>query len=111
MPKPNAGDLGDYVNFYLGSSYLQTGQTAEAIATLGEFDKTYPDSLLIRDAHVLYANALLAAGRGREAIPVLKKIANRLAQKWNLHWDALMLRQENRRKQQTYCATCTSPCR
>ena len=71
--KPNAGDLGDYVNFYLGSSYLQTGQTAEAIATLGEFDKTYPDSLLIRDAHVLYANALLAAGRGREAIPVLEK--------------------------------------
>src|SRR5205823_9760246 len=71
--KPNAGDLGDYVNFYLGSSYLQTGQNAEAIAALGEFDKTYPDSLLIRDAHVLYANALLAAGRGREAIPVLEK--------------------------------------
>src|SRR2546430_13321099 len=71
--KPNAGDLGDYVNFYLGSSYLQTGQNAEAIAALAEFDKTYPDSLLIRDAHVVYANALLAAGRAREAIPVLEK--------------------------------------
>jgi soluble lytic murein transglycosylase len=71
--KPNAGDLGDYVNFYLGSSYLQTGQTAEAIAVLGEFDKTYPDSLLIRDAHVVYANALLAAGRSGDAIPVLEK--------------------------------------
>jgi soluble lytic murein transglycosylase len=71
--KPNAGDLGDYVNFYLGSSYLQTGQNAEAIGALGEFDKTYPESLLIRDAHVVYANALLAAGRGREAIPVLEK--------------------------------------
>ncbi|HTE87343.1 MAG TPA: transglycosylase SLT domain-containing protein, partial [Terriglobales bacterium] len=70
--KPNAGDLGDYVNFYLGSSYLQTGQNAEAIAALGEFDKTYPDSLLIRDAHVVYANALLAAGRAPEAIPVLE---------------------------------------
>ena len=71
--KPNAGDLGDYVNFYLGSSYLQTGQNAEAIAALGEFDKTYPDSLLIRDAHVVYANALLAAGRAPEAIAVLEK--------------------------------------
>jgi len=71
--KPQAGDLGDYVNFYLGSSYLQTGQNAEAIAALGEFDKTYPDSLLIRDAHVLYANALLAAGRAGEAIAVLEK--------------------------------------
>src|SRR5438874_13730016 len=71
--KPNAGDLGDYVNFYLGSSYLQTGQNAEAIAALGEFDKTYPDSLLIRDAHVVYANALLAAGRAGEAIAGLEK--------------------------------------
>jgi soluble lytic murein transglycosylase len=71
--KPNAGDLGDYVNFYLGSSYLQTGQNAEAITVLGEFDKTYPDSLLIRDAHVVYANALLAAGRSGEAIAVLEK--------------------------------------
>ena len=71
--KPNAGDLGDYVNFYLGSSYLQTGQTAAAIAALAEFDKTYPDSLLIRDAHVVYANALLGAGRPGEAIAVLEK--------------------------------------
>jgi len=71
--KPQAGDLGDYVNFYLGSSYLQTGQNAEAISTLGEFDKTYPDSLLIRDAHVVYANALLAVGRPQEAIAVLEK--------------------------------------
>src|SRR6184192_2163743 len=46
--KPLSGDLGDYVSFYLGSSYLQTGQNAEAIAALAEFDKTYPDSLLIR---------------------------------------------------------------
>ena len=71
--KPNAGDLGDYVNFYLGSSYLQKGENAEAITVLGEFDKTYPDSLLIRDAHVVYANALLAAGRAPEAIAVLEK--------------------------------------
>lgn len=71
--KPRAGDLGDYVTYYLGSSYFQTGRTAEAIATLSEFDKTYPESLLIRDAHILYANALLSEGRPQEVIPLLEK--------------------------------------
>src|SRR2546427_2133678 len=35
--KPRAGDLGDYVSYYLGSSYFQTGRTAEAIAVLNDF--------------------------------------------------------------------------
>ena len=46
--KPHAGDLGDYVTYYLASSYLQTGRTAEAVRDLGRFDKNYPDSLLIQ---------------------------------------------------------------
>lgn len=74
--RPQAGDLGDYVDFYLGNAYSQTGRTAEAIATLGEFDKTYPDSLLKRDAYVNYANALLADRRPAEAVTLLEK--NRL---------------------------------
>ena len=61
--KPHAGDLGDYVSFYLGTSYFQAGRTAEAVATLAQFDTAYPESLLTRDAHVLYANVLLAEGR------------------------------------------------
>ena len=69
--KPRAGDLGDYVNFYLGTAYYQTGRLAEAVATLGTFDKTYPESLLIRDAHVAYANALVADGRAPEAVELL----------------------------------------
>ncbi len=71
--KANAGDLGDYVTYYLGNSYLQSGRNAEAVATLGEFSTRYPDSQLIRDAGVLYANALLAEGRGDEAVAVLEK--------------------------------------
>jgi soluble lytic murein transglycosylase len=70
--KPRAGDLGDYVNFYLGTAYYQTGRLAEAVATLGVFDKTYPESLLIRDAHVAYGNALVADGRAPEAIDLLE---------------------------------------
>jgi soluble lytic murein transglycosylase len=71
--KPKAGDLGDYVNYYLSSAYFQTGRTAEAIATLSDFDKAYPESLLLRDAHVLYANALLSEARPQEAIALLEK--------------------------------------
>jgi soluble lytic murein transglycosylase len=71
--KPLAGDLGDYVTYYLGNSYLQTGRTAETITTLGDFDKTFPDSFLIRDVHVIYATALITAGRSQEAIAILEK--------------------------------------
>ena len=70
--KPRAGDLGDYVDFYLGTAYYQTGRLAEAVATLQGFDKNYPESLLIRDAHVAYGNALIADGRAPEAIDLLE---------------------------------------
>jgi len=71
--RPHAGDFGDYVNYYLGTAYQQTGRLAEAIATFSAFDKTYPDSLLIRDAHVVYANSLVADGRAAEAAELLEQ--------------------------------------
>jgi soluble lytic murein transglycosylase len=70
--KPHAGDIGDYVAFYLANCYTQTGRNAEAIATLSTFDKVYPGSLLLRDAHVLYANALLTDNRPQEAAALLE---------------------------------------
>ena len=70
--KPRAGDLGDYVNSYLGTAYYQSGRLAEAVATLGAFDKAYPESLLTRDAHVAYANALVADGRAQDAVELLE---------------------------------------
>lgn len=74
--KPRAGDLGDYVAYYLGTCYLQTGRQGEALATLANFGTTYPDSLLVRDANVSYAGALLTEGRAAEAAELLEK--NRL---------------------------------
>jgi len=74
--KPLAGDLGDYVDYYLGAAYFQTGRTAEALATLADFDQKYPESLLIRDAQIQYADALFADGRAKEAAALLEK--NRL---------------------------------
>ncbi len=72
--KIHAGDLGDYVAYYLGISYLQTGHTAEALAALSDFAKTHPDSLLVRDAAVSYAEALVLEGQSTEAVTVLEKI-------------------------------------
>jgi soluble lytic murein transglycosylase len=71
--KPLAGDLGDYVAYYLGLCYLQTGRQAEGLATLANFTASYPDSLLARDARLGYANGLLAEGRASEAADVLEK--------------------------------------
>jgi soluble lytic murein transglycosylase len=71
--KPLAGDLRDYVDYYLGTCYLQTGRQAEALATLANFGESHPDSLLVRDADVSYANALLSENRAREALVLLEK--------------------------------------
>ena len=71
--KPLAGDLGDYVSYYLGTCYLQTGHQAEGLGALANFSTTYSDSLLVRDAHLSYATALLAEGRAAEAVELLEK--------------------------------------
>jgi soluble lytic murein transglycosylase len=71
--KPHAGDIGDYVAYYLAASYLESGRTPEAVAALSSFDETFPDSLLARDAHVLYASALLTDNRPKDAIALLER--------------------------------------
>jgi soluble lytic murein transglycosylase len=71
--KPLSGDLGDYVAYYLGTCYMQTGRQAEALATLANFAQTHPDSLLVRDADVSYAGALLNEGRASEVVGLLEK--------------------------------------
>ena len=71
--KAGASELGDYVAYYLGDAYLKTAHNAEALSTLADFSKSFPDSLLIRDAHLAYANALLEEGRAQEAAALLEK--------------------------------------
>ena len=71
--KSGASELGDYVAYYLGDAYQRTGHNAEALATLADFANTFPDSLLIRDAHLVYANALFDEGRASDAAALLEK--------------------------------------
>ena len=71
--KAGASELGDYVAYYLGDAYLKTVHNAEALSTLVDFSKNFPDSLLIRDADLVYASALLQEGRAQEAADLLEK--------------------------------------
>ncbi len=71
--KAGASELSDYITYYLGQCYLNTGHNAEALSTLADFEKKFPDSLVIRDAHLAYASALLQEGRGQEALALLEK--------------------------------------
>ena len=71
--KAGASELGDYVAYYLGDAYLKTGHDAEALSSLANFDTIFPDSLLIRDAHLVYASALLDEGSAQEAAALLEK--------------------------------------
>ena len=63
--KAGASELGDYVAYYLGDAYMKPDTMREALATLADFGKKFPDSLLIRDAHVVYANALFDRRQSR----------------------------------------------
>jgi soluble lytic murein transglycosylase len=71
--KAGASELGDYVAYYLGQSYLNTAHNAESLSTLADFNKKFPDSLLTRDAHLVYASALLEEGRAPEAAVLLER--------------------------------------
>ncbi|MFB3815879.1 MAG: transglycosylase SLT domain-containing protein [Terriglobales bacterium] len=69
----HAGDLGDYVAYFLGLAYSATGNAAAAVATLRDFEAKYPDSLFLRDAIHTYGNALVASDRPAEAARVMEK--------------------------------------
>lgn len=70
--KPRAGELADYVDFFLASAEGASGNARDAVATLKDFDKRYPESLFLRDAAVIAANNLVTLGQTKAAIDLLK---------------------------------------
>ncbi|MGI9102331.1 MAG: transglycosylase SLT domain-containing protein [Terriglobales bacterium] len=73
LAQPRAGDLADYITYFLGSSYQATGQTDSALAMLRDFSTKYPDSIFARDAAVACGNALVASGDPAAAAALLAK--------------------------------------
>ena len=70
--RAHANELGDYVDYCLASAYTGAGDFTHAAATLDGFRTKYPDSLLDRDALVVYAGALVSTGQEKQAIPLLE---------------------------------------
>jgi soluble lytic murein transglycosylase len=71
--QPHAGDIGDYADYFLAVTLQQNGANTQAETLLANFDTKYPDSIFLRDAHVIRATALLALNRRQEAIDLLEK--------------------------------------
>lgn len=74
--KTRAGELDDYVAYFLATAYSSSGDTKNAIVTLRDFDAKYPDSIFVRDATILHASALVSQDRPEEAVAVLEARRN-----------------------------------
>src|SRR6185437_1908232 len=70
--QPRAGELADYVDYFLAMAYGAQGDSADVVKALGKFEGNYPDSLFAVDAAVIYANALVAQNQPQKAITVLQ---------------------------------------
>ncbi|HLX74006.1 MAG TPA: transglycosylase SLT domain-containing protein [Terriglobales bacterium] len=70
--QPRAGELADYVDYFLAMAYGAQGDSADVVKALGKFESNYPDSLFAVDAAVIYANALVAQNQPQKAITVLQ---------------------------------------
>ncbi|MCU1310164.1 MAG: Lytic transglycosylase, catalytic [Candidatus Angelobacter sp.] len=70
--KPHARELSDYVDYMLAQAYRNNGSPKDVILVLSGFAKQYPDSVFVRDASVIYANALMATNSHEQAVEVLE---------------------------------------
>lgn len=73
--QPRAGELADYVDYFLGLAYAGNADYDNATAHLKDFATHYPESLHAHEALIAFANASLNANRPADAIQVLE--ANR----------------------------------
>lgn len=74
--QPHAGELADYIRWFLAQSYAGQGNWPQVVATLRNFEKDSPESIFTRDVVDVYGNALVATGQAAEAARFLE--ANRL---------------------------------
>lgn len=66
-------ELADYVDYWLASAEAASGDSRQALATTQDFALKHPESLFIRDAEIIAANAMVASGNTARAIELLEK--------------------------------------
>jgi soluble lytic murein transglycosylase len=72
----NAGEIGDYTDYFLATCYSSTNAPDPAHHILSDFATRHPDSVLLRDAAVLDANILMTLGNPKQVITVLEPYRN-----------------------------------
>jgi soluble lytic murein transglycosylase len=70
--QPHAGELADYVRYFLAQSYAGQGNWPLVVSTLRNFQKDSPESIFNRDVVDFYGNALVATDHGEEAVKYLE---------------------------------------
>ncbi len=70
--QPQIGELGDYIAYFIGNSYVLSNNPAASLVYLRDFGTRFPDSLYEHDAMISYARALLALNRPAEVIRLLE---------------------------------------
>ncbi|MGE5322747.1 MAG: tetratricopeptide repeat protein, partial [Actinomycetota bacterium] len=65
--------LGDYLDWLRASAWQAQGNAAEVLKTLAHFEHRDPDSIHFHDMVLLYGNALVAAGKPKDAIAYFEK--------------------------------------
>ncbi|MCU1284415.1 MAG: Lytic transglycosylase, catalytic [Acidobacteriales bacterium] len=70
--KPHARELSDYVDYMMAQAYRNSGSPKDVIVVLSGFAKQYPDSVFVRDASLMYGNALLSTSAPEQAVEVLE---------------------------------------
>ena len=66
------GDLGDYSEYLLGQALQAVSRQPDTAAVLKGFAQRYPNSLLVTDAAIVEANALIATGHNDQAAALLE---------------------------------------
>src|SRR5882762_1121747 len=70
--KVKANELADYITYYQATALQQTGDSAQAVALLRDFEQKFSGSILLRDVHLTRARALLALERPADAAAILE---------------------------------------
>ena len=68
----NAGEIGDYTDYFLAFCYLSTNAPDPAHKILSDFATRHSDSVLMRDAALLDANVLLTLGDAKQVPAALE---------------------------------------
>ncbi len=71
--RTHAGELDDYVAYFLAVAQNGSDQPADAVASLRDFATRFSDSIFLRDAALVQAGALVALARPKEAVAVLEE--------------------------------------